>query len=394
MTSRRIGWGLALVLFIVLAAWPRPAPAHDTGGKIKVIVENAPLRVKPAMDSEVLAEGVPLGTVFNIGNKIGEWYEVQYQSKMGVMITGYIHEIYTEVVPAEAKAAPAATSKTVPPAASTYKLVRDTSHRVELSLGFGLGFGSFLPEMTGYSFNEGPIGIYQNITQAGSIGHKMKNPMGLGLSVSYYFGGGFGLKLRADMNFKQTLETAKSEYVLNWTQVIPPFGPNEETESWDVAGDMSLTTFSLDLVYKLDRTGMFQPYLNAGVSLFTGTANLSTTQGLGLTWAYAGTPYIDYFDVPLKIQGASLGSVGFNAGLGADIYFTPNIGLNLDAVYFLGKTLDLVWTPVPGRYAANLNPGWEVDATQESLQKISESLGALKLSTSFFKVMLGLKVGF
>jgi opacity protein-like surface antigen len=212
--------------------------------------------------------------------------------------------------------------------------------------------------------------------------------------VSYYFAGGFGLKLRADMNFKQTLETTRSEYVLTWTQGIPPFGPNEKAESWDVAGDMSLTTFSLDLVYKFDRTGMFQPYLNAGMSLFTGTANLSTTQGFGMTWANAGTPYIDYFDVPLKIQDASLGSLGFNAGLGADIYFTPNIGLNLDAVYFLGKTFDLVWTPIPGNYAANLNPGWTVDATADGLRRISDSLGPLKLSTSFFKVMLGLKVGF
>lgn len=394
MTSRRIGWGLVSVLFIVLAAWPAPTSADDTGGKIKVIVENAPLRVKPAMGAEVLAEGLPLGTVFNIEKKIGEWYEVQYQSKMGVMITGYIHEMYAEVVPEEAKAIPAASTPATPSTPSTSKLVRDIRPAFEISLGFGLGFGSFLPATSSYSYSTGPIGIYQNITQTASIDHKLNNPMGLGLSLSYYFVGGFGLKLRADMNFKQTLETTRSEYVLNWTQIIPPFGPNEETESWDVAGDMSLTTFSLDLVYKLDRTGMFQPYLNAGVSLFTGTANLSTTQGLGLTWAYAGTPYIDYFDVPLKIQDASLGSVGFNAGLGADIYFTPNIGLNLDAVYFLGKTFDLVWTPVPGTYAANLNPGWEVTATQESLQRISDSLGALKISTSFFKVMLGLKVGF
>jgi len=391
MTSHRTGWGLASVLFIVLAVWPAPAPADDTGGKIKVIVENAPLRVKPAMDSEVLAEGVPLGTVFNIGNKIGEWYEVRYQSKMGVMITGYIHEMYAEIVPAESKAAPASTTPSAP---SAYKLVRDTGRRFELGLGFGLGFGSFLPDASGYSKTEGPIGIYQNITQEAAIGHKMQNPIGLGLSLSYYFVGGFGLKLRADLNFKQTLDTAKSEYVLNWTQIVPPFGPNELVESWAVAGDMSLTTFSLDLVYKLDRTGMFQPYLNAGVSLFTGKANLSTTQGTSLTWAFAGTPYIDYFDIPLNIPETSLGSVGFNAGLGADIYFTPNIGLNLDAVYFMGKTFDLLWTPVPGTYPANLNSGWSVAATEEYLQRISDGLGPLKLSTSFFKVMLGLKVGF
>jgi opacity protein-like surface antigen len=394
MTSRRIGWGLASVLFIVVAVWPASAPADDTGGKIKVIVENAPLRVKPAMDSEVLAEGVPLGTVFNIGNKIGEWFEVQYQSKMGVMITGYIHEMYAEVVPAEPKTAPAATTSATRSAQSTYKLVRDTSHRVELGLGFGLGFGSFLDATSTYNRTWGPWLAVEQANDKGTLSHEAKNPLGLGFSLNYYFLRGFGLRLRADFNFKQSFSDPGSQYDL--TGVFSGGSSFRDSKSWGLSGDMSITPISLDVIYKFQSTGMFQPYVNAGISYFMGNVNLESSMGFSFSYLIYIDPdwwqQVEYLNVPLKKIDQSLNSLGFNVGLGADIYLTPTLAMNLDAVYFIGKNYSLEWEPIPGDYPGTVHPEFIWHADPDWLNETQFS--SFEVSTSFFKVMLGLKVGF
>jgi opacity protein-like surface antigen len=396
MTENK-GWrGVVVLLFIAVLACPMLG--QSPAGKIKVIVENASLRVKPSMDAEVLEEIIPVATVFNVEKKAGEWYEVKYQSKLGVMITGYIHEMYVEVLPSETGAKPVETPKKVEPKPATMAPQSFApgivgGHKLELGLGFGMGFGSFLPATSSAAYSWGPVGSLLRVDESIGVGHSVKNPLGLGFSLTYFVSGGFGLKARIDMNFKQSIESATSDYSLTWTwnRPVNP-GPFTQTADWPVTGDISIMPISLDLVYKFSLEGAFQPYVNAGVSYFTGTANLSTTTGWGVTFLSGGYRYIDYLAVPLKVESASLSSVGFNAGLGLDLFFSPNIGLNLDAAYFFGKAIDVTWVAVGGTYPTNMNPGFNINASDLSF--ITEHLGTFQVKTSFFKIMAGVKIGF
>lgn len=75
--------------------------------KIKVVVENAAVRLNPSLDSEAIEENVAVDTVFTSEKKVGEWYEVKFKTQLGVDVVGYIHEMYVEVLAGEA-AQPAA----------------------------------------------------------------------------------------------------------------------------------------------------------------------------------------------------------------------------------------------------------------------------------------------
>ena len=400
MTGKRAAAALAAVVFLLVLAWP--AAAQQSLGKIKVSVENASLRDKPSLDAEILEESIPLGTIFNVEKKAGEFFEVKFQSKLGVMITGYIHEMYVEAIAAEPAAKPAEpkaepvkveTPKTQPVSAPAPRLRSAGGSKFEIGLGYGLGFGSPLPAATSSFFYEwGPWVVLDYMQEEGTFSHEMKSPSGLGFSLAYYFSGGFGLKLRVDMNFKQSLASGQSNYSMTWKWIVSPSTGNR-TNSWAMTGDMSTMPISLDFVYKFATEGVFQPYVNAGISLFTGKFNADTTTGYGLSWIAGSTQYIDYVAVPMQIHGASLGSIGFNAGLGADIFFSRNIGLFLDAAYFIGKSFDLEWTPVPGEYPTILHSGWTATLDAGNLAIITENLGPLTVKTSFFKIMAGLKVG-
>ena len=396
MTVKRAAAALAAVVFLLALAWPAAA-AQTSLGKIKVSVENASLRDKPSLDAEILEESIPLGTIFNVEKKAGEFYEIKFQSKLGVMITGYIHEMYVEAIAAEPPAKPAEpvkveTPKTQPVSVPAPRLRSAGGSKFEIGLGFGLGFGSPLPATSSFAYEWGPWVMLDYMQEEGTFSHEMKSPSGLGFSLAYYFSGGFGLKLRVDMNFKQSLASGQSDYSMSWKWVTGP-GIGNRTNSWAMTGDMSTMPISLDFVYKFATEGMFQPYINAGISLFTGKFNADTFTGYGLSWIYVGTQYIDYIVIPMQIRDASLGSIGFNAGLGADIFFSRNIGLFLDAAYFIGKSFDLNWTPVPGEYTHVLDPSWYTLVSAEALSIITDNLGPLTVKTSFFKIMAGLKVG-
>jgi opacity protein-like surface antigen len=399
MIGKKTWAGLAAVLFLAAVAWP--VSAQTSTGKIKVSVENASLRDKPSLDAEIMEENIPLGTVFAIEKKAGDWYEVKFQSKMGVMITGYIHEMYVEVLAAEPAAKPVA-PKVEPPKSTTppqpiSRVRLPGGPKFEIGLGFGMGFGSFMPSSSSFAYEWGPYGLLTYIQEEGSFGHTMKNPLGLGFSLAYYFSGGFGVKLRVDMNFKQSMDASQSDYSMTWlwNRPVNP-GPHTLTNSCPVTGDMSVMPISLDVVYKFMTEGMFQPYVNAGISLFTGKANVDTSTGYGVSWFPPGWQYIGYVVIPMQIRDASLGSFGFNAGFGADIFFSPSIALTLDAAYFIGKSFDLAWTPVAGTYPLNPVddfPGWTATIPADNLTIITDNLGPLTVKTSFFKIMVGVKVG-
>jgi len=53
--------------------------------------------LQPNIDSEVILSP-PIGSTFEVEQKIGEWYEIKFSSEIGVLITGYINSQFVDVV--------------------------------------------------------------------------------------------------------------------------------------------------------------------------------------------------------------------------------------------------------------------------------------------------------
>jgi len=384
-----------LYMWLILLITALAVPLLAQGTKVKVVVENASLRLKPSLDSEAIEESIPLNTVLTSENKVGEWYEVKYESQVGVTLIGYIHEMYVEVLVEETPQPPiqeaerprlreARRPEPLLPAEYGQK-------KMEIFLGGGLGFGSLLNSSTDYEYHFGRVGVLDYMDEAGQVNHSSGGPKGLGLSLAYFFSGDFGLRLGVDLNFSQNL-TGDSAYDLTWKWWDR--GPFTETNSWDSAGSLSVIPISLNAVYKFD-LGKFSPYISAGPAFFLAKLKIDTTIGLGDTWTYeeGGILWrtIDYWAIPAYVD-QSLNGIGFNFGAGLDVVLSPNFGLTLDVSYFLKGASEVAWSFRPGSYDANIDPNWYWELGQEDLDNILDYIPPLAVKLSFFKILLGLKI--
>jgi hypothetical protein len=378
---------------LVLLAMALALPLSAQGTKIKVIVENASIRLKPSLDSEAIEESVAVNTVFTAEKKVGEWYEVKFESNVGVLLIGYIHEMYVEVLAEEAPQ---------PPVKEEEKLaVREArrpepmlptgygAKKMEIFLGGGAGFGSFLNASTVYSYHFGTdyTGTLLYADEAGQVSHKAGGPMGLGFSLANFFVGGFGLRLRVDFNFSQSL-TGDSGYSVTWEWWNR--GPYTDENGWDMTGSLSVIPISLNAVYKFD-LGMISPYISAGPSFFLAKLNADSTLGCATTWLYGGYVYLDYFAIPMFVD-ESLNGIGFNIGAGLDVALSPSFALTIDAAYFIKGETKVKWDFRPGEFDSHINDGWTWTLSKSDLTDILDYIPDLSVNLSFFKIQVGLKI--
>lgn len=362
--------------------------------KIKIVTESASIRLKADIKSEVI-EYLPIGSVFEFTKKVNGYYEIRFPSKVGVMVTGYIHESFVEeVMEAEPKVEPKRELIRRPIQPVTIAEPRKAApKRGELAIRGGYNFGYSVNETISYSdsFSEG---LLQSATSTGTLTQKLGKPLGFDGSFNFYFAEGLGIQLRFDYNSKSKFtEDSVSNYKLNWTWTTG--GSGSEEEEWNLEGDVSLMILSANLIYKVQGGGMFAPLFSGGISYFTGKVKANTTGGGAGTWLYYITPYhyiqyIDYWDIPAELD-ASFSGIGFNIGGGADILFSPNVALNIDARYFLGKKIEEQWEITPGTYDSNINEGWSLTLSQEEAKLMQEDFESFEFKPSFFKISVGLK---
>lgn len=86
---------------LIIAIFILPSIGRAEEQKVKVVVDKASIRLEPSMESEIIASPA-VGAIYDMEKKIGEWYEIKFYSKIGVLITGYIHQMFVEVVSEEA----------------------------------------------------------------------------------------------------------------------------------------------------------------------------------------------------------------------------------------------------------------------------------------------------
>ena len=381
---RTVQWLWAGLLTLALVF---PLLAQGNGTKIKVIVENASIRLKPSLESEAIEENIAVGTIYNSDKKVGEWYEIKTPSRLGVALLGYIHEMYVEVLAEAIAPQPEVRQperRPEPPPVSD--LAGAGANKLEIFVGGGMGFGSFLNQATNY-MDDWTIG-FVNGHEEGEIKHKVNNPFGLGLSVGYFLSEGLGFRLRLDPGFGQKISGGQSLYAVDfsgWGDMIS-YG-----DEWDVSGSLSVMPLSFDLVYRFPSSS-FCPYVNAGLSMFLGSFKADTTVGWGLAWEVGpSTMTIDYAKVAASID-EKLNGLGFNLGAGFDLRLGAGLAVTLDVAYFLGKKSDLGWRVAPGLYDFKYHTGDSVNFDQNTAQRLSDVLGSVQVSLSFFKVLVGIKL--
>jgi hypothetical protein len=375
---------LCLVLTLLLIL---PAVANAQKQKIRVVVENASIRIRPDIQSDVIRKP-PVGTVFDVEGKEGEWYEIRVRTEVGVLITGYIHEMFVEKV-AEKKPEPEreVVRRPVQPVtrAAPQKVTRG-----EFVISGGYNMGYSISESLSYS-DSFSGGVLQSATASGTLTQGLKKPLGFGAAVNYYFAKGFGIQLRVDINSKAKITNGLSDYSLTWSWTTR--GPYTEEEAWDSTGDVSLTVLSGNFIFKPPTAGMIAPVISAGVSYFTGSLKVDTTGAYATTWTYGGYRYVDYFDIPAIID-ASVSGIGFNIGGGADIKFSRNVALNIDARYFVKSKIEEPWELSAGQYESNINTDWTLTLEQEDIEELQEAIPLFEFNPSFFKISGGIKFMF
>jgi opacity protein-like surface antigen len=375
---------LLYLLFLSALSWGQTT-------RIKVIVENATIRSGPGLESEIISDKVVVGTEFEAEKMVGDWYEIRYRNTLGLLVTGYIHKMYVE------KAEPKLTPKveepmkpTAPPAPVPRQAEpsKKALPKGDFAILGGFVSGSFLSETSTYSasWNEGGL---KSVIESGSIGHKIGSSAGLGLSFSYLFAGGLGIQVRYDFNLGQNLASgSQSTYAIAWEWTTAGAGARDD--AYPTTGRFSLSPLSLNVIYKIAGRSAFTPYLSGGVSYLLGKVEAETMRGYGHTWQDESYQYIDWIDIPLAVD-KSIGDLGFNVGAGFDFRLASRMAITAEAVYFIGKTTQEPWRPLPGTYPKNNFPNltWTLD--QSFADQIADQVTPLEIKTSFFKVQLGIK---
>lgn len=372
--------------------------------RVRVLTDNAPIRLKPDIKSEII-ENPPSGSEFEVEKKIGEWYEIKFISRVGISIIGYIHEKDVEEIKIEEKVTDVIREKPekvpeISPPSPVIKEEPSPPKKIELVLSGGYHLGYSIVKSLEYT-DRFSRGIVKRADEHGILTQEIEEPITFGGALNYFFSNEFGVQLRLDYNSKAQI-TGISTYNLDFEYEIEN-GALSINREWDITGDFSNLYLGGNVIFRAPVMGMIAPVLSGGASYFTGKLKVNTQIG------YAGlfmvdidgevvNDWVDYLIIPSKID-VSINGFGFNVGGGIDILLAPNIGINLDARYFLMSNMEERWDIITGQYSLELLKLIDLDRYYDLDHDDAEALSkewvpAFELDPSFFKFSAGLVIKF
>ena len=219
----------AIVISLMMVTIIIPAAAQNQKFRVRVVAEQANLRVKPDIASEMLFQ-VPEGTELEAEKKEGEWYLVLYDRSDGTKGRGYVHESLVEVIqpekPLTGKVTPAAreeSKKVEKPAAPREKTVaaaptrqtpatsRATIQMRDFSLEVTAG-GFYVKAAEINQAAQGVVDYYQ--FYLGENGRRTTRPLHLGLNygAEVFYRVHRYLLLGLGFEYQQRETTSKLEY--------------------------------------------------------------------------------------------------------------------------------------------------------------------------------------
>lgn len=332
MTTKRARWAAAVGLGLVLAALP--ALGQDAV-KIKVVAAGAVIHAKPDASSQAL-DRPAVGTLLALARRTGDWYEVRFQSRLGMVLTGYIYRSAVEAPPEEKAAPPVQDEKPVvapPPAKPVVDTVREPVRSPSPS--------SARPRSQGRKLLQVGIGGFVSRTQVGDSRTDEFPFRDENLTIKDALGdaGLAGLDIRigvlplslleVEAGYQSSSQTLKGTYLIG----VPSLFFYDDIASDEAEEEMSYksSVFSLSLVLHPLAKGPVRPYLGIGLAFCSGS--LRALKDIRFNETY----YSDYSHevkiTQVTYEPVSLKATGFAAKAGLDAAVAPVLFLFAEAAY-------------------------------------------------------------
>lgn len=290
--------------------------------RIRVTVQNANVRLQPNIESEVILSP-PVGSTFEVEQKIGDWYEIKFSSEIGVLITGYIKSQFVEVIEAEPPPKKEAIQKPEPQREVTKKPSKKFGLKLKAAGGYGtMSIGDYHAwGEDAQQYMDDLVALAEGVgwsaTQEGEF-----EKVGLGMEFegegilkfgSIGLGGGVGLLRRGKFS--------------ELSVYIP-----DSTETIGGSIDPTVTVYSLfgNLYLFLPTPSPIELYLYGGAAYYYGKMSVTFTEYY--QWESQQYSYRETSD-----GEATSSAIGFHAGAGLEIDLSPNFAFFIEGKARLAK---------------------------------------------------------
>ncbi|MFW6128840.1 MAG: OmpW family outer membrane protein [Candidatus Aminicenantaceae bacterium] len=299
--------------------------------KIRVAVDKANVRLKANLSSQTIGQ-VSSGTVFKVKKKTGDWYLISLPpDENGFVLSGYIHNSVVEEIGAEQE-----------------KISETVEEPVEVKR----------EEKTNISPPPHPP---ERQTQYPPPRHKKSLP-----KMCFGIKGGYAMLSEAKYSGGITYGASFTFSIMEYVAVEVSGMMFQSDVEGDVSGlsQGSLSSIPIQLsIQGRFPVGEIVPYVSGGAGYFLNSFTLN--EELVNNWDSLG------FDIEESVDP----SFGFHFGAGVDVFFSPNIGLNLDFKYCI----------------ASMEGSWKL-TDQATSTEVSGTLSDLNLNSMIFTA--GLKFCF
>jgi opacity protein-like surface antigen len=304
-------YGMLVMSIFVIALFISPVCTRADTQKITVMVQNASIRLKPDMGSEVIGEP-SIGTMFETVQKVGSWYEIKYRTEIGVMITGYIHEMFVQPVSAPSP---------LPHPVSPPKAAKATKISLRLAAMYYL-------IQAGYDYNYSFF--YRN--EISTIYDSAENANAVGFDV--------GIGVFATPNIEITGSVAYYSKSLTgnfgWSVPNPYFYGYYASDEIATSPSLKETILGIGINFYPVTDGVIQPYLGVGACYILGSMDLVEDAVYTETILPDSTHSIEINSV--QFEETKINNVGISATAGVNCIITKNVTLFAEGNYYIASS--------------------------------------------------------
>lgn len=322
-TTLGIGFGSIAVLIM-----STPGVGQAQKPRIKVTVENASIRLKPDAASDIIANAA-MGSLYDVEAKTGEWYEVKHRTNVGILVTGYIHEMFVELEKPAVNTIPAkeAQAKVQPPTVRE-STAAEPPGGPTLGIHIGLKISALAAFWSGYDY-EYSVSTY---------GEKMRITDAVDKSVAMGFNVEASVFLMKNFELTGGLNVLSKKTVGHFGFELPNIYLYNDIASDEAEANPSRRIMEVDfgLNYHIFTGGALTPYVGLGGAYVMAKMDLLEDIVFQETYYSDNKHSLTITDV--KFVEKTVNKFGFFGRAGLNIEIARNIGLFLEGKYVVAKT--------------------------------------------------------
>ncbi len=260
--------------------------------------------------------------------------------------------------------------------------------RFDITLYGGYGLTS-LKGMSDYG-DTWSSGLLKTVTESTAVDAKSKAGIFFGGALAFYFTPNIGVGLNFGYIKGKVDTTAASDFNWTWTENS---SYNRQQDYVGTDNYIQSMPLSLNLIARFG-TERFQGFVQAGPTMFLNKVWLDSGFLYGVTQTISPWQYVDALTVPIELN-ESWSGIGADFGAGFTFWFTPSIGLTLDARYFFCPKKTFDWSFITGQYNGTFFDAiTNIDFSQDDVDYIFENslFTPIDINPSFLQFGIGLKI--